>query len=62
MAVSKAQQKAVYKYKKANYDKFDLRFPKGEKEVYTDRVKLLGYNSFNQFVVDAINEKLDREE
>lgn len=33
MAVSKAQQKAVSKYMKANYDEIKIRIPKGQKEV-----------------------------
>ena len=32
MAVSKAQQKAVHKYVKANYDRLELTLPKGQKE------------------------------
>ena len=30
--VSKAQQRAVHKYVKANYDRLDLTMPKGRKE------------------------------
>ena len=33
MAVSKAQQKAVNKYMKENYDRVNLTFPKGKKEL-----------------------------
>ena len=32
MAVSKAQQKAVSKYMKENYDEIKIRIPKGQKE------------------------------
>ena len=32
MPASKAQQKAVSKYMKANYDEIKVRIPKGEKE------------------------------
>ena len=32
MPVSKAQQKAVSKYMKANYDEIKIRIPKGQKE------------------------------
>ncbi len=32
MPASKAQQKAVNKYMKANYDEIKVRVPKGEKE------------------------------
>lgn len=33
MAVSKAQQRAVNKYVKNNYDEIKLRMPKGKKEI-----------------------------
>ena len=33
MPASKAQQKAVSKYMKANYDEIKIRIPKGQKEV-----------------------------
>jgi predicted HicB family RNase H-like nuclease len=33
MPASKAQQKAVNKYMKANYDEIKIRIPKGQKEV-----------------------------
>ena len=33
MAVSKAQQKAVSKYMKNNYDEIKIRIPKGQKEL-----------------------------
>lgn len=32
MPVSKAQQKAVSKYMKANYDEIKIRIPKGQKD------------------------------
>lgn len=31
MTVSKAQQKAVHKYIKANYDRLEITLPKGQK-------------------------------
>ena len=33
MPASKAQQKAVSKYMKANYDEIKIRIPKGQKEI-----------------------------
>ena len=33
MAVSKAQQKAVAKYMKNNYDELKVRVPKGRKDI-----------------------------
>ena len=35
--VSKAQQKAVHKYVKANYDRLDLTMPKGQKNTIKAR-------------------------
>lgn len=32
MATTKAQQKAVHKYVKSNYDRMELTVPKGKKE------------------------------
>ena len=34
MPASKAQQKAVAKYMKTNYDELKVLIPKGEKEIY----------------------------
>lgn len=62
MPVSEAQQKAVNKYLKNNFDDIKIRVPKGEREEYKKRVTLLGYESFNKFIIDAVNEKLGREE
>lgn len=61
MAVSEAQQRAVNKYLNNKYDDIKTRVPKGNREVYKGKVKELGYDSFNQFVIDAIEEKIDRE-
>lgn len=55
--VSKAQQKAVAKYMKNNYDELKIRIPKGEKE----KIKKAADNckmSVNGFINSAINEKL----
>ena len=60
MPASKAQQKAVAKYMKINYDNFQLRMPKGKK----DKIKLHAENrgeSLNGFVNRAIDEAMQRE-
>lgn len=57
MAVSKAQQQAVHKYVKANYDRLELTLPKGEKE----RVKAFAAahgESVNAFITRLIAEAM----
>ena len=58
MPVSKAQQKAVNKYMKENYDRINLTLPKGMK----DRLKgAVAGQSVNAWISQAIEEKLQRE-
>ena len=60
MPASKAQQKAVAKYMKNNYDNFQLRMPKGKK----DKIKLHAETrgeSLNGFVNRAIDETMERD-
>ena len=61
MAYSEAQKKATIKYMKNNLDDIKIRVPKGQREEYKEKARLLGYNSFNSFVVQAIEEKIERE-
>lgn len=58
--VSKAQQKAVAKYMKNNYDELKIRTEKGQKEIIKAHAETLG-ESMNQFVVRAINETMERD-
>ena len=37
--ISKAQQKAVHKYVKNNYDRINVTFPKGQKEKLKEHTK-----------------------
>lgn len=61
MAVSKAQQKAVHKYVKANYDRMELTVPKGRKEKI--KAHATAHNeSVNSFVNRAIDETIERDE
>ena len=58
---TKAQQKAVQKYKKNNYDRFELLTPKGNK----DKIKAHAEQqseSLNGFVNRAISETMERDE
>ena len=56
---TKAAQKAVNKYIKNNYDRINWTSPKGKKEEYKRIAESEG-KSLNQFIIDAINEKIER--
>ena len=58
--VSKAQQKAVAKYMKNNYDEIKIRTPKGQKERIKVHAESRG-ESMNQFVVRAITQTMEHE-
>ena len=60
MAVSKAQQKAVHKYVKANYDRMELTVPKGQKDVIKAHAEARG-ESVNGFIGRAISETIQRD-
>jgi len=57
---SKAQQKAVTKYMKENYDAFTLRTPKGKKEQVQEHTAGTG-ESMNAFINRAIDETMERD-
>ena len=61
MPVSQAQQRAVNKYLRNNFDDIKTRVTKGKREEYKNKAKALGYESFNNFVIAAIEEKIERE-
>lgn len=58
--ISKAQQKAVNKYVKNNYDRINVTFPKGKKEMLKDYADRYG-ESVNSFIVRAVNEKIEHD-
>ena len=58
MTVSKAQQKSVQKYIKANYDRMELTLPKGQKDVIKAFATAKG-KSVNSFVADAVTAALN---
>lgn len=60
MPVSKAQQKAVAKYMKANYDRINLMVPKGEREEIRAHAESRG-ESLNGFIGRAIQETMERD-
>ncbi|WP_298483090.1 hypothetical protein [uncultured Ruminococcus sp.] len=57
---SKAQQKAVHKYVKSNYDRIELTVPKGKKEQIKAAAESSG-KSLNGYINEAIDEKMRAE-
>ena len=55
MPASKANQKAVNKYIKNNYDRFTMHFKKGEKDKYRDFAEKQG-KSLNSFIIELLQE------
>lgn len=60
MAVSKAQQKAVHKYVKSNYDRMELTVPKGRKDEIKAHAEAQG-ESVNGFINRAVTETIERD-
>ena len=58
--VSKAQQKAVNKYVKNNYDRINVTFPKGQKEKLKDHAKKQN-EIVNAFIVRSVLETMARD-
>ena len=57
---SKAQQKAVNKYMKENYDRINLTVPKGKKEIVSTHAQARS-ESVNGFINRAIDETMERD-
>ena len=60
MPISKSQQMAVAKYKKANYDEVKIRVPKGRKGEILSYAEAAG-QSLNGYFVSSVNERIERE-
>lgn len=60
MAVTKAQQKAVSKYMKENYDVYQVRMPKGRKAIIQAHAEARS-ESVNSFINRAISETMERD-
>lgn len=60
MPASKAQQKAVNKYIKENYDVFQIRMPKGKKDIIKAHAESKG-ESVNSFINRAVDEAIGRD-
>ena len=58
---TEAQKRATRKYNQKTYENILVRVKKGEREEYKDKILNMGYVSINQFILDAINEKIERE-
>jgi len=53
--------RAKNKFNAANYDRLYPYVQKGKKAVYESASRALGYKSLNDFIVSAIEEKIERE-
>ena len=51
-----AQQRAVHKYVKNNYDRLELSVPKGEKE------EIQAGQSVNAYVYEAVKRRMEQEQ
>lgn len=60
MPASKAQQKAVNKYIKENYDVFQIRMPKGKKDIIKAHAENRG-ESVNSFINRAVDDAIKRD-
>ena len=60
MPASKAQQKAVSKYMKENYDVYQIRMKKGQKDNIKSHADSRG-ESINAFICRAILETMERD-
>ena len=61
MPVSKANQKAVAKYMKANYDDIKVRVPKGERDIIKVHAEKHDNGSVNSFIQRAIKDTMQRD-
>lgn len=59
MPASKAQQKAVAKYMRENYDVYQIRMPKGKKDAIKSFADSNG-ESINGFILRAIDEAMQQ--
>lgn len=56
--VSKAQQKAVNKYVKNNYDRINVTFPKGQKDIIQNAAEAIG-ETVNGYIKKAVELRLE---
>lgn len=60
MPVPKANQRAVNKYKKNNYDRIEITVPKGQRDIFQAHAAARG-ESTNAFIGRAIAETMERD-
>lgn len=61
MATTKAQQKAVHKYVRNNYDRIELTVPKGSRDIIKVASTKAG-QSVNAYIWQAVQDRLNREQ
>ena len=57
---SQARIDANKRYRDKTYDNLSVAIPKGKREYYKAAAEKLGYNSINQFIISAMDEKIER--
>ena len=57
---SAAQQRAVHKYVKNNYDRLELSVPKGEKATIQQAAKQAG-QSLTEYIMEAVRLRMEQE-
>ena len=55
------QNKYINEYAKNNYDRINILFKKGTKDILSKHIKEYGYKSISTFVNEAVNEKIARD-
>ena len=58
--VSKAQQKAVAKYMKNNYDEIKVRVEKGKRDIIKVAAETAG-ESLNSYIKKAVDQRMERD-
>jgi predicted HicB family RNase H-like nuclease len=58
--VSKAQQKAVAKYMKNNYDEIKIRVEKGKRDIIKVAAETAG-ESLNSYIKKAVDQRMERD-
>lgn len=58
--ISKAQQKAVQKYVKNNYDRVVVTFPKGRRDEIKSAATTAG-ESLNSYIKKAVDQRMERD-
>jgi len=61
MPASKAQQRAVNKYVRENYDLYQVKMPKGKKDDIKAAAATAG-ESMNQYIINAVEQRMNPSE